>query len=211
MANLSSRFAGHASHRLDRVKIPPLSEQLDYKPAPPPLQPVQAFVNTVDSEQGYDLLDDPGTALAWLRREKLIGSGKRLDSAQLAELREIREGLRAMLVHNGGGPAPTASDLRPLRALARNGRPQLGVDASGRFEIGPSPGGELRDGLLGLLVAVRDAQADGSWPRLKACRNPECQWAFFDRSRNRQGAWCEMTTCGNRLKNRAFRARHRGD
>ena len=63
------------------------------------------------------------------------------------------------------------------------------------------------DGLLGLLLTVRDAQADGSWSRLKLCANPDCGWAFYDRSRNQQGAWCSMATCGNRLKNRRFRAR----
>ena len=39
------------------------------------------------------------------------------------------------------------------------------------------------------------------------CGNSECRWAFYDRSRNQQGLWCEMAVCGNRLKNRAFRAR----
>jgi predicted RNA-binding Zn ribbon-like protein len=60
-----------------------------------------------------------------------------------------------------------------------------------------------------MLLAARDAQADGSWSRLKACGNDECGWAFFDRSRNRQGSWCDMAVCGNRLKNRSFRARQR--
>ncbi|MBV8999263.1 MAG: CGNR zinc finger domain-containing protein, partial [Solirubrobacterales bacterium] len=41
------------------------------------------------------------------------------------------------------------------------------------------------------------------------CANPDCEWAFFDRSRNQQGSWCAMETCGNRLKNREFRARRR--
>jgi hypothetical protein len=27
-----------------------------------------------------------------------------------------------------------------------------------------------------LMLVVRDAQRDGTWPRLKACSNPECGW-----------------------------------
>jgi predicted RNA-binding Zn ribbon-like protein len=190
------------------MDLPPLSEQLADKPAPESLQPVQAFVNTRDFEEGFDLLDERETAQAWLRREGLIGTRARLSPAELSEVRGVREGLRALLVQNCGGSAPTASELRPLRDLARERRPHLDVDSQGRFELGAGPGGELHDSLLRLLLAVHEAQSDGSWSRLKACRNPDCGWAFFDRSRNRQGAWCEMAVCGNRLKNRAFRARH---
>jgi predicted RNA-binding Zn ribbon-like protein len=49
---------------------------------------------------------------------------------------------------------------------------------------------------------VHDAQLTGDWLRLKACR--QCQYAFYDRSRNRSAAWCSMSICGNRSKNRAY-------
>ena len=65
------------------------------------------------------------------------------------------------------------------------------------------------DGRSDLLLVIRDAQRDGTWPRLKACGNPECQWAFYDRSHSRAGAWCDMATCGNRIKNRRLRQRQR--
>jgi predicted RNA-binding Zn ribbon-like protein len=35
------------------------------------------------------------------------------------------------------------------------------------------------------------------------------RWAFFDRSHARRGTWCDMAACGNMIKNRNFRARHR--
>jgi len=59
-----------------------------------------------------------------------------------------------------------------------------------------------------LLATMYDAMATGTWVRLKACTNDECQWAFYDHSRNRSGAWCTMAVCGNRMKGRAFRRRH---
>ncbi|HVT42409.1 MAG TPA: CGNR zinc finger domain-containing protein, partial [Acidimicrobiales bacterium] len=58
-----------------------------------------------------------------------------------------------------------------------------------------------------VLVIVRDAQHDGTWARLKACRNDECHWAFYDRSHAGRGAWCDMAVCGNRIKNRNLRSR----
>jgi len=51
------------------------------------------------------------------------------------------------------------------------------------------------------------AGADGSWERMKACRNPACRWAFYDASRNKVGHWCDMAVCGNRNKSRAHRER----
>jgi hypothetical protein len=54
---------------------------------------------------------------------------------------------------------------------------------------------------------IGDAQHAGTWPRLKACGNPDCRWAFYDRSHSQAGAWCDMATCGNRIKNRKLRQR----
>jgi predicted RNA-binding Zn ribbon-like protein len=56
---------------------------------------------------------------------------------------------------------------------------------------------------------IAEAMAEGSWGRLKACSDHGCQWAFFDRSKNRSGHWCSMRVCGNRAKARQFRERRR--
>jgi predicted RNA-binding Zn ribbon-like protein len=56
-------------------------------------------------------------------------------------------------------------------------------------------------------VPVAEAVRDDSWQRAKACRAADCHWAFYDRSRNRSGVWCEMAVCGNRTKVRAYRDR----
>jgi predicted RNA-binding Zn ribbon-like protein len=58
-----------------------------------------------------------------------------------------------------------------------------------------------------VLAASFTAIADGSWRRLKACRNHGCRWAFYDYSKNRSASWCSMQLCGNRTKTRAYRAR----
>jgi hypothetical protein len=64
--------------------------------------------------------------------------------------------------------------------------------------------------LARLLLIIRDAQRDGTWARLKACRNPDCRWAYYDRSHAGRGAWCDMAVCGNRIKNRNLRSRQSG-
>jgi predicted RNA-binding Zn ribbon-like protein len=67
------------------------------------------------------------------------------------------------------------------------------------------------DGAIGRLLAIVErAQCDGTWERLKGCPDSDCQWAFYDWSKNRSATWCSMETCGNRNKARTYRERHRG-
>ena len=179
------------------------------KPAPMPLLLVQSFVNTWDGDGRSDLLLDPPAARDWLTRAGLWSADRAPDPAELHLTRGVREGIRAMLVANGGGPRPAPGGLEPLQAVAQASRPTLQVGAGGQVSLSPEPADRSDSGLLTLLLVIRDAQRDGTWPRLKACGNPDCQWAFYDRSHSRAGAWCDMATCGNRIKNRRLRQRQR--
>lgn len=192
------------------MSLPSWASHLDVKLAPPPLLLVQAFVNTLDLDLGTDVLAHADEARAWLADAGLRDPGPAdLDfAADLQLARDARESLRAMIARNTGGEPLTPAELRPLEQVAGRARTRLAVTADGRVRLGPEgPAGRLADGLAGLLLTIRDAQADGSWDRLKLCGNPDCRWAFYDRSHSRRGAWCEMASCGNRLKNRNLRAR----
>jgi len=179
------------------------------KPAPEPLSRVQTLVNTLELPEGRDRLDELTEATAWLTAADLLGQGVKLRPADLDLVRGVREGLRALLVHNAGGPPPSAASLAPLRAVTARGTARADLGEHG--EILLSAGDDsVPARLIELLLIVRDAQRDGTWGRLKACGNDECHWAFYDRSRNHGGTWCEMSSCGNKLKNREFRARKRG-
>ncbi len=80
------------------------------KPAPMPLLLVQSFVNTWDGDHNSDLLLDPATARDWLTGAGLWTADRAPDPAELHRARAVREGIRAMLAANSGGPAP-APDL----------------------------------------------------------------------------------------------------
>ena len=181
----------------------------ELKPAPMPLLLVQSFVNTWDGDDGSDLLLDPAVARDWLTDASLWNAQRAPDPAELHLARGVREGIRAMLVANAGGSPPEHAELQPLQAAARACKPWLQIRPGGQVSLGPEPGDRPDAGLLTLLLAIRDAQHDGTWPRLKACGNPDCRWAFYDRSHSRAGAWCDMATCGNRIKNRRLRQRQR--
>ncbi len=179
------------------------------KPAPGALRQVQALINTIDRESGEDRLADPANAAPWLVANHLLDPGALLDLDDLHTVIDVREALRTMTIRNTGGQDPSREALAPLRKVAAAARARTEVAGDGTVRL-RADGTSLPDRLLNLLLIVKDAQLDGSWEHLKACANEDCQWAFYDRSRNHGGTWCVMSSCGNKLKNREFRARKRG-
>ena len=197
---------------LSGMTLPSWASHVEDKLAPMPLLLVQAFVDTLDQDLGTDIFAQPDQARAWLADAGLrVPEGGRPDPGFADDLRlarESRESIRALIGRTTGSEPLTADDLAPLEKVLGQAQPRLEVTADGRARLGPTlPARALADGLLGLLLIIRDAQADGSWDRLKLCGNPDCRWAFYDRSHSRRGAWCDMATCGNRIKNRNLRAR----
>jgi predicted RNA-binding Zn ribbon-like protein len=174
-------------------------------PSPNDLGLIIDFVNTLDIESGDDRLSTPGELAEWLAGHGLLDSSRELKGADLSSALRLREALRAaMLAHNGGARDESAEQT--LEAAARRGSLEVHFPAADSVRIAPRAAG-FAGALAALLVPVAHAIGDGSWQRAKACRAPDCQWAFYDRSRNRSGTWCEMAVCGNRTKVRAYRKR----
>jgi predicted RNA-binding Zn ribbon-like protein len=191
------------------MPLPPWVAPDETKPAPMPLLLVQAFVNTYESDSGIDLLREASSAEHWFVSAGLFDAGTALAPEQLSNAREVREGLRRLLAANAGAAPPSARELAPLAAVAQASSLQLRIDHTGRVHLDSVPASDLQNAWDRLLLVVREAQADGTWSRLKSCQNHECGWAFYDRSRGRRGRWCDMAVCGNRMKNRTLRSRRR--
>jgi predicted RNA-binding Zn ribbon-like protein len=177
------------------------------EPAPGDLALVQRFVNSLDLDRQVDEFADPERLRAWLREAGLAPADAVFDEDARGRLVEFREALRALLLAHNGGEL-RADAVTALDAAARRGHVRVAFGADGRTRLGPALGGA--EGVVGRLLAiVARADAEGTWPRLKACSSATCRWAFYDRSRNRSRTWCSMTICGNRAKARSYRARQR--
>jgi predicted RNA-binding Zn ribbon-like protein len=174
--------------------------------APGSLETVREFVNTYDIEPGTDELGSPDELLAWLHDHDLMPHTDGADEADLALAIRTRESLRSLLwANNGETVAPHAVEF--IDDVAARAKFRLRFRSPEEANLEAAAGGVT--GALGrLLTIVAAAMNDGTWSRLKACRNEECGWAFYDHARNRSGKWCTMAVCGNRMKARAFRARH---
>lgn len=179
---------------------------LQLKPAPGPLALVQGFVNTRNIMHGYDLLEDVGGARTWLVEHGLLDEGVRLTEGAREHLVGFREGLRGLLLSHNGGRAE--GDAEALNEMAEDALLRVRFDEDGVPGLLPAGSGEAVGGVTArLLVAAMGAASEGTWRRLKACRNEGCLWAFYDGSKNRSGSWCTMDVCGSRAKMRAYRRR----
>ena len=155
-------------------------------------------------ETGDDALASPSAAAVWLAR---AGLRERLSREDWQLLVAAREALRTLLGANAGleddGSMSSEAAATTLRAAGAIG---ADVAPDGRVTL-RGEGEGARRLVADALLAIHDAQVAGTWPRLKACANHTCRWAFYDASRNRTGAWCSMAECGNRAKAKRFRSR----
>ena len=180
---------------------------LQLKPAPGSLAMVQGFVNTRNIMRGYDLLEEVGGAAGWLVEGGLLDGDARLTKEGRLRLVEFREGLRRILLGHNGGPVGE-EDVDVLNEMAEDALLRVHFDDGGAPGLLPAGSGTVVGGVTArLLVAALGAASEGTWRRLKACRNEGCRWAFYDGSKNRSGNWCTMDVCGSRAKMRAYRRR----
>ena len=199
-----NRYDGHA--KVWVVNEQAMKEQVEGKAAPMPLLAVQAFANTLDLEEGTDRMESLASWQEWLEESGLVAPGIRLRPAHLREARAMRELIRELLTANadepnGGRDTGRIAERLGIRLVT------LTSGLRGELELDLAPARNAATISAQLVGIVHRAQLTGTWSRLKICQNEECAWAFYDSSRNRSGSWCRMGVCGNRIKNRAYRAR----
>jgi predicted RNA-binding Zn ribbon-like protein len=187
------------------------------KASPREVALLEEFLNTLDLErfgdkaskpdEERDAIHTPATLKRWLVERNLLQSRARVTNGDVKTATELRNGFRAMLRAAQGLPFDEGA-LRRARRLSR--RSPLSVD------LGHDGVPRLRSsndnvaGALGYLLSdAAMAAATGALLRLKVCSADDCQFVFYDRSRSRTQRWCAMETCGNRVKTRRYRHRHR--
>jgi predicted RNA-binding Zn ribbon-like protein len=165
---------------------------------------VQAFVNTVDLQDGPEELEDPNTLKAWLVAKGLLEASQNVDGSDLKHAIALREAIRAVIGANSGSRVYPVDIATLNQAAGASGlRMRFGPDGKPRLE--PEATGIV--GAMGRIVATMyAAMEDENWTRLKLCTSQSCRWAYFDRSKNHSSRWCTMASCGNREKARRFRS-----
>ncbi len=184
--------------------------------------PALELVNTLDlrfSANPQDLLPTYADLLRFAAQLRLLpaeqarklGRTVRAQDGQLvlASVVELREALAAILYAWVDGGKPAARQVEILEthfhaaALHRSlgsGDERLAWSWSGLEQQAELPLWKLAQSASDLLVSD-DARL------VKGCGDPTCRWLFLDLSKNHTRRWCDMKTCGNRMKARRHQAR----
>ncbi len=186
-----------------------MSEEPD---VPVALRPVRDLINTWYGHLaggGDDSMVTPADLAAFCRAHGLAVADDEPAAADVEIARLLREGLRAALAPHTDSVLPVDADaLERLDAATAELPLRVAVGPAGPVLRAQATTGPRR--VLAELVAVTAlASADGTWPRLKVCRQPRCRTAFYDTSRNNSGVWCSMAACGTEAKKRAYVERRR--
>lgn len=177
------------------------------EPAPGRLGLVQAFLNSTDLEDEIEAFATTSGVREWIVAHNLAATDLHITEHDRARAIQLREGLRDVLGEHSGDPVPDDSRDRVDDALKGA---SLAAGFTGAAPVLRSTGSGI-DGVFGQLAAIiYSAAIDGTWRRLKTCRNDACRWAFYDSSKNHSGAWCSMAICGSKHKARTYRRRRSG-
>lgn len=185
----------------------PVHEEDTVAPAPGDLELVRGFLSLHDHERGNPdgLPPSLESVRWWLGSRRLIDADDHVRDQDLAWALRVRDALVAKVRENRGDPRDAEANERLNRAAEETGlRVRFGCADDEAIDV-------EADGVRGAIGRILGiaflAELDGRWERFRVCHDPGCTSVFFDRSKNKSGKWCSMTSCGNRAKVRAFRAR----
>ncbi|MBG0828722.1 CGNR zinc finger domain-containing protein [Planomonospora sp. ID67723] len=166
------------------------------------------FVNTRPIAGREERLADASSAALWLRTTGLVAEGILVTEGDATTARELREALVTVLLAHAGEPDDGTALEAAEAYLRRSGvlYPLSPVVTSRDVRLLPAHAGV--PGAFGsLLAAVADLARQGTWTRLKACRNPPCHLGFYDRTRNSSATYCSPRPCGAQVAMRSYRSR----
>lgn len=129
-----------------------------------------------------------------------LGPLERPTPRERRALAELRERLRA-LVESPSGDLSTLDEYVRGTALRRR-------IANGKLVLEPMRR-NWSWALSEIAASFVELVAHGDPTRIKVCANRDCQWSFYDESKNRSRRWCGAASCGTADKVRRFRARRR--
>jgi predicted RNA-binding Zn ribbon-like protein len=172
-----------------------------------PVDHLRSFSDLVAWSRQGGLLDT--TAAARLRR--LATERAEEAAAVLGQAIELREALFALFAALAAGRAPAAGDLAILNRVLAGALDRLELaPAAGRYAWAWRQTPDRLDAPLGPVAwSAATLLVSPELTAIRECASPTCRWLFLDHSRNQSRRWCDMKTCGNRVKVRRHYQRQR--
>jgi predicted RNA-binding Zn ribbon-like protein len=152
-----------------------------------------------------ELLTRPELLSDWAVQAGLLDAAIDVSDDDFAAAIELREAIYRTVVARVEHRRPQLADVDLLNERASHPQltPQLQRTGTARRE------GTVSELLASLAADLLDLLAGPDIENVKRCARPGCTRLYLDSSRAKNRQWCGMSTCGNRVKVQAFRARQR--
>lgn len=174
------------------------------------------FVNTrtwPGDPKEHEWFDRPANVTRWALASGIVseadaqrlkcGAVSNPDAANtsLARIRELRSVVEHVFRPLSEGHEPAVRNVEALNQLVAAVMPYRSVDAKTRQWRWPAPE-MLEDLFRPVLLDAAEFLVEVDLDSLRVC--PPCRFLFYDRSRNHQRRWCDMSLCGGREKARRY-------
>lgn len=194
-----------------------MSKQSRKFKVPDALANLYDFANTLDVRRfthnrvqhvQSDELKTPRELGAWMSRRGLLVTTARITPEMFETTRQLRSDLRSYLQRDPGWRQEKRNLVRSLNRMMVLFPLVAEAGEKGELSLRAARTDALA-GLSSVVVQLYEGSKNGTLDRLKMCASEECRRVFFDRSKPASRRWCMSTLCGNRMKTRAYRERHR--
>jgi predicted RNA-binding Zn ribbon-like protein len=168
------------------------------------------FAQTGDMGYGtrFERLTVPSELQRWLSLSPLRLSGVKTSREDLGRAKVLRGAIWRVAEAALGHTPPASADVRLVNRMACQPGLVRRLDRGGR-----SMGWHRPTTVAALATIAQDAVVLLGDPaqrsRLRRCENPGCRAVFHDDSRPGGRRWCASNRCGDRIRARIYRGRHR--
>jgi len=182
-----------------------------------------AFADTARAEDKDEELHSIGDLLQWATKTGVLSSAesgrlakhyegnRRQAAVDLARAVGVRDLLRSIFTGIANGRPLRDRDVAELNSALAQTPALLRVRAhAGTVETQWDSAAEgLPKVAFDVLADAGNLLASDRRERIRECSSAECTMLFIDESRNSSRRWCDMNSCGNRMKARRHYARAR--
>lgn len=168
------------------------------------------FAQTGDMGYGsrFERLTTPAEVQRWLSLSPLHLPRVKVMSKDLDRARMLRSAIWRIANAVLGGTIPGARDIHLLNATASAPGLVRRLDRAGKVSRWHHPTISAA-----LSTIAQDAVVLLGNPRqrkrIRRCENPRCRVVFYDDSRPGLRRWCAPNRCGDRIRAKVYRERHR--
>jgi predicted RNA-binding Zn ribbon-like protein len=156
-----------------------------------------------------DRLKKPGWIEQFLMRWSLPVA-QPVNEAALSELVALRSLLQRMVQAIAQGHQPAVEDIASLNSYLEAAPFYRYLEVAGEtYQVQQMPlHKDWRWVQAEIAISFAELLSQENPARIKKCENADCNWVYYDESRNQSRRWCDEG-CANIIKVRRFRKRQR--